>query len=277
MCDSKNFSLEKAPGGTIRITCPPLRHEHVMELRTVTDCHDLFLFPDKTIFVIGEEELETFRIVYGRGEALTLLLPMVVQVYYDYVSPYSYLSTKIMDILEAEYEIWVEWRGLELRPEWVEFPKWWYQPTISETRWIERRDLVRKYGIPMADERPTFRPRTRPLLKAGEYAKTQGKFKAFQSAVFEAYFGRAEDIRSERILCTLGEKVGLDGGSLLDAMLSNTYESAIEQYRREAERDRIFGVPTYKIGPVIIWGRDPIQELREAIEAVEVKKRRSPK
>jgi predicted DsbA family dithiol-disulfide isomerase len=275
MRDFKKLSVEKVPDGTIRITCPPLHYEHIMELRTVVDCHDLFLFPDKTIFVIGEEELETFRIVYERGEALTLLLPMIVQVYYDYVSPYSYLSTKIMDVLEGEYEIWVEWCGLELRPEWVEFPKWWYQPTVSKTRWIERRDLIRKYGIPMADERPIFRPRTRPLLKAGEYAKTQGKFKAFQSTVFEAYYARAEDIRSEKIICTLGEKVGLDRGSLLDAMLSNRYESAIEKYRREAEQDRIFGVPTYKIGPIIIWGRDPIQELRKAIEAMGAKKRSS--
>ena len=266
MPDFKKFSIEKESTGTIRIICPPLHHELIMELRTVVDCHALFLFPDKTIFIIEEKDLETFQIAYEHGEAPTLLLPTVVQVYYDYVSPYSYLSTKIMDILESEYEIWVDWRGFELRPEWVEFPKWWYQPSASQARWFERRDLVRKYGIPMADERPDFRPRTRPLLKAGEYAKNQGRFKTFQHAIFEAYYARAEDIRSEAAVCQLGEMVGLDRTPLLEAMLSNTYEPVIEQIRRDAEKNRIFGVPTYQIGSIVIWGRDPIEEIRAAIE-----------
>jgi 2-hydroxychromene-2-carboxylate isomerase len=274
MPDFNNLPVDKGANGTIRITCPPLHREHIMELRTIVDCHDLFLFPDKTIFVIAEEEVETFRAAYERGGALTLLLPTVIEAYYDYVSPYSYLSTKIMEILEKEYEIWVDWRGFELRPDWVEFPRWWYQPAASKARWIERRDLVRKYGLPMADERPSFRPRTRPLLKAGEYAKTQGKFRSFQRAVFEAYFSRAEDIRSAVVICELAERAGLDSDPLVGAMLSNKYDPVIEQHRREAERDWIFGVPTYKIGPAVIWGRDPVNDLRMAIESMGTHKRK---
>ena len=194
------------------------------------------------------------------------MLPTPVEVYYDYVSPYSYLSTRIMDVLEREYEIWVDWRGFELRPAWVEFPGWWYEPGASQQRWIERRDLVRKYQLRMADGRPTFRPRTRPLLKAGEYAKTMGKFREFQHAVFEAYYDRAEDIRSGTTVARLGEGVGLPARQLVDAMMSDRYEAVLDQVRREAEQDGIFGVPTYKIGPMILWGRDPIDELRHALQ-----------
>ncbi len=266
MLDVETLRIEKS-AGTVTITCPRLHPEHIMELRTLVDCHALYRRPDRTVFVIAEGGLDKFRAAYARGGAPALLLPTVIEVYYDYVSPYSYLSTKLVELLEAEYDVWVDWRGFELRPAWVEFPGWWYEPGASAQRWIERRDLVRKYRLRMADARPTFRPRTRPLLKAGEYAKTAGKFAAFQRAVFEAYYDRGADIRSAEVVARLGEAVGLPGRQMVDAMMSDTWEPVLDRARRDAERDGIFGVPTYKVGAAIIWGRDPIDELREALHA----------
>ncbi len=276
MPDLATLRVEKGAAGTVTLTCPRLDPEHIMELRTLVDTHDLYRLADRTVFVIPESGLDTFRAAYARGGTPTLSLPTVMEVYYDYVSPYSYLSTKIVEMLEEQYDIWVDWRGFELRPAWVEFPGWWYAPSASGQRWIERRDLVRKYRLAMADTRPPFRPRTRPLLKAGEYAKTVGKFGPFQRAVFAAYYDRGEDIRSAGVVARLGESVGLHGRQVVDAMTSATWEPALEQARRDAERDGIFGVPTYKVGSAVIWGRDPVDALREALEAAGARRRAAP-
>jgi 2-hydroxychromene-2-carboxylate isomerase len=255
-------------GDLVRIECPPLHYEWVHGLRASIqgNTHALVRRPEGVSFLIPASKLDAFRAAYERGFEPTLAMPARVIVYYDYVSPYAYLATRLVDMLEAEYDVHVEWRGLELRPEWVQFPAWWGESEASRQRWIERREAVRRYGLPMRDTRPPFRPRTRPLLMASEHAKRRGRFRPFQQAVFEAYYGGGEDIRAWPVVESIAARVGLDPAEMRAAVVEGRYEPTIESWRREAEADHIFGVPTFKVGSWIIWGRETLDDVRQALD-----------
>jgi 2-hydroxychromene-2-carboxylate isomerase len=55
--------------------------------------------------------------------------------------------------------------------------------------------------------------------------------------------------------------------------MERRFEQRMEQWRREAEADLVFGVPTFKVGTTIIWGREALEDLSQALEAAGAQQR----
>jgi 2-hydroxychromene-2-carboxylate isomerase len=259
-------------GETVRIICPRLSSELVQELLGV-GCHSVSWGPDRVSFLLGAADVDRFRAVYEAGGHVTLDVPFRVLAYYDYISPFAYVSTELVKHVEATFNIHVEWRGFELRPLWSQYPDVTTDPVRSQARWAMQKDTARRWGLPIAENRPPFRLRTRTALMASEYAKENGHFREFQRAMYNAYYVTHEDIRDLTVISRIAEGLGLNGTELVSSVLERRYEPRMEQWRREAEADLVFGVPTFKVGATVIWGREAFDDLSEALEAAGAQRR----
>ena len=147
--------------------------------------------------------------------------------------------------LEKEFEIDVEWRPFELHPE-----------IPLEGRDISGRGAERRAGYyhhlrALAEEEGlTFNPSTwvpnshRPL-EAAEFAREHGAYDSYHRALFDAHFGRGENIGDLDVLAQLAEAAGLDPAALRQALESKRYAPAVDERTEEARQSGIASTPTF--------------------------------
>ncbi len=93
-------------------------------------------------------------------------------------------------------------------------------------------------------------------------------FPAFDLALFEAFFGRTEDISDPEVLARIGRSVGLDPAALRAALAGGHYRPVVWREHLEATDQGIHGIPTILIpGQAPIVGAVPYGELKRAAES----------
>lgn len=194
----------------------------------------------------------------GRGRVDS---PVVA--YTDFTCPYSYMAEwAVLDPLQQELGVAVEWRAYELWPPPLPMP-----PPGSRTelqRWYELvLPLAGELGIEIRP--PATSPRTRKAHEASSFAALHGKQGPFRRAVFRAHFIEGRDIGRVDVLVELGALVGLDPTALKVAL---DIDQLTEQVLREeaSARDRgITGVPALIVGEETFIGLHPYAEVRRLI------------
>jgi len=171
-----------------------------------------------------------------------------VKIFSDFVWPFCYIGNGIVEELKKEFPLHDEWLPYELRPETP-------PEGIAFTTLFPGADLAARlanlqragapYGIVFGERTRTSNSRS--ALEAAEYARDQGLYHGFHVRVFRAYFTEALDIGDLDVLCTLGEQVGLDAGSLRAALADGLYAPRIHAARQEAEQYGVTAVPTFII------------------------------
>ena len=91
-------------------------------------------------------------------------------------------------------------------------------------------------------------------LEATEYAREQGKEKAFSNAVYQAYFQRGQNIGDIDVILALAEQTGLNPSEVQDHLKAGTYAARIQASHEEARAFGVSGVPTFIVGPAQIVG-----------------------
>lgn len=113
-----------------------------------------------------------------------------------------------------------------------------------------------------------------PALEAAKWveARDPERFSLFDLAVFEAFFGKTQDIGDPEVLAEIAQSVGIANQGLREALRDRTYEDAVWNDHREAMVRDIHSIPTVVIGDAVISGAVPIGEYRTALQA-ELRKR----
>jgi 2-hydroxychromene-2-carboxylate isomerase len=87
---------------------------------------------------------------------------------------------------------------------------------------------------------------------------------AYRDAVFESRFQEDLDISEPQVLVALGEKVGLNGKALEEALARETYAAELDNLRRQGENLGVTGIPTYILNGQTFWGADPTDDVLES-------------
>jgi 2-hydroxychromene-2-carboxylate isomerase len=141
-------------------------------------------------------------------------------------------------------------------------------------RWEESRKVAKSLGVPLAETRPPFRFRTRRLLMCAEYAKLVGKFWPFHLGLLEAFYGHHKDISQVAVVDGIAERVGINPEVMEATVESGRFLGVLDQYRWEAAREGVFGVPTFVIEGQLVWGRQTLEEVEEALIQAGVEKKK---
>jgi len=84
--------------------------------------------------------------------------------------------------------------------------------------------------------------------------------------VFRKRFSEGLDLGQDDVVADAARRAGLDPDSILSAGHSETLRAeASRGWRTAAERDRIFGVPSFVYAGKLYWGQDRMHFVRSAI------------
>lgn len=191
-----------------------------------------------------------------------------VIVYSDYICPFCYIGKKRIDRLQKEFDVEVEWRGLEIHPE-----------TPPEGQTLEEMglnpnyiDMVIENVNKLASEiglnlRPPSRiSNSKIALQLCEYTKENKRFNEYHIEVFKSYWEDGLDIGDIEVLLDIIDKIDLDCQSAKDFIKGNRGSEKVDEFLLEAKAWGIDSVPTFIIGNVKIEGAQPYELLKKAVE-----------
>ena len=189
---------------------------------------------------------------------------MNVTVYYDYICPFCYLGTKRILGLSKEFNLTIDWKGIEIHPEFPPQGKKRTRTLKSKSFAETIREMAKEDNIEI--KLPGYATNSRLSLEASEFAKIKGKFLEFHIGVYEAYFLEGRNIGDIEIVLDIGEKAGLHRSDLVECLNKRTMFDKIEANKKEAEDKLILGVPTFLFGDFPVHGNQSTQTMRHIIK-----------
>lgn len=190
--------------------------------------------------------------------------PPAIEFWFDFSSPYSYLSAMRIEQAAASRRLQVRWRPLLLGPVfralgWKSSP-FVEHPVKGDYMWKDLARECHKAGLPW--RRPSVFPRTSLLpLRVALLGAEQPWIGAFTRRIMSIHFEEDRDIDEAGVVReVLQEDLGLPADTLLDAAQSPHHKAALRRQTEEAVQRGIFGAPTFFVGDTMFWGNDRLDD-----------------
>ena len=198
-------------------------------------------------------------------------------VYFDYKSPYAFVSKAPIYQLENDFGLDVEWRPYSLHiPDFlgtVDVDK--NGKVIGGTRndhqwrrtrylYMDARRLATDTGQELIIKGPVRVFESRTAHVGMLYASKEGFFRTYHDLVFDRFWKRELDIdEPEAVAATIKDAGG--NGDLFKTYLAG--DGMIEHDRtiEEANEIGIFGVPTMVLDGELFWGNEHIVSVRNRL------------
>jgi 2-hydroxychromene-2-carboxylate isomerase len=231
---------------TARVTDP----EAIAQIRAAHACHAIVLAPDVTTFWVPADSRDAVRADIDAALAAPRRPDVVV--YFDFNSPWSYASTAPAGAL-ADVPATAHWRGFELLPPWR--PVYDVTSPAAAQRWHQAHSALDALGRPTGADRPPLR-RTRRAHLAVLHAAVSGGADVLMRALFEAHWSSDADIDNVNDIKDIAFRAGLNGLDIAEAVAAELHTDTLNAIRADAVAHGVFGVPTVRVGPTVVWGRD---------------------
>ncbi len=197
-------------------------------------------------------------------------MPVDVDFYFDFISPYSYLASLVLPRLAAERGASIRYRPFGLldlmkivgnRPTTLECKNKFVYATADVQRWAN------SYQVSFAPcpfwQSIDFAELGRGLLVALD----EGKGADYVGAVYPAVYGKPVDLAQRSLFIGVLDKAGFDGARLLDRASSAEYVARREKNTAVAAERGTFGSPTMFVGDEMFFGNDRLEFLAEALRS----------
>ena len=189
---------------------------------------------------------------------------MNVTVYYDYICPFCYLGTKRILALSREFDLTIEWKGIEIHPEFPPQGKKRTRTLKSKSFAETIMEMTKEDNIKI--KLPGFATNSRLALEASEFANIKGRFLECHIGIYEAYFLEGRNIGDIETVLDIGEKAGIEKSELEECLNKRTMFDRIEGNKKEAQDNLILGVPTFLFGNFPVHGNQSTQTMRHIIK-----------
>jgi predicted DsbA family dithiol-disulfide isomerase len=188
---------------------------------------------------------------------------MKLTVFYDYTCPFCYITSKNLEALSNEFDLDIEWKGIEIHPEYPSQG----QKSSKSLKSLKTAESIKGAAKESGSEivLPGFRTNSRLSLEASEFAKTKRRFKEFHDSIYEAYFTERKNIGDINIILEAGIKAGLDGAELEECLYKRTMFHKVEENKKAALSNLVTGVPTLFMGKCPVYGNQTVETLRHMI------------
>jgi 2-hydroxychromene-2-carboxylate isomerase len=187
-----------------------------------------------------------------------------LEFWFDYASPYCYLSAERIDTLAAAAGLTVLWRPFLLGPIFARRPNHptpFQDPAPDELRY-RKRDIERLcalYGLPLvwSAKYPYI-----SLLgsRVALLAADEGWASAFTRAVYRASFAEDRDVASEPVIAAILESLGKPAAALIARATTPDNKARLVAAGEQAVARGIFGAPSF-VTPdgELFWGNDRLE------------------
>lgn len=187
--------------------------------------------------------------------------------YYNFRSPYCYLTSKMVWGIFENYHVNLVWRPLG----------GWSGRSDADRAKVKiplvRQDLRRwtkKLGIPMNPP-----PITTDPTRAGAaslLAEQQGKLKTYIIEVMRAEWAEGRDIGDLDVLADVAVRIGMDPNEVKAAADNPDNLKKLDSNAEDASQKGIFGVPSFIVGDEFFWGNDRLDFLEDHLKELRLSK-----
>jgi 2-hydroxychromene-2-carboxylate isomerase len=192
-----------------------------------------------------------------------------IKFYYDFKSPFTYLALGPALAMERSHRVTLRFIPRDFEPRVA------YGGELEQRQphdWNKVRYLyedVRRFanerGMIIRGPQKLFDSRL--AMMSGIFADRHGRFREYAPRVFERFFKRELDIEDPAAVAAVLRECTLDADEFARYAASDgPHDLALA--RAEADRDRVFGVPTIIVSGEPFWGNDRIDWVIKKLDAM---------
>ena len=196
-----------------------------------------------------------------------------IDFFYDLTSPWTYLAFTGMPAIAQRYSADIVWRPILVGGVFNAVNQELYakrEAAFGNERQLNQMlkdlgDWAKLRGI--AINWPSFHPASAVKCMRGCFvAEAQGKLLDYSQAVFEAYWGRCEDVSEDAVLTNIVAALGMDATAFLTEIKTQPVKDRLRANTDEVIARGGFGSPTIFVnGDDMYFGNDRLPLVEAAL------------
>ena len=197
----------------------------------------------------------------------------MIEFFFDCSSPWTYLGFHNIQPLAAEAKVALHWRPILVGGVFNAVNPGVYAardnpvPAKRDYQLKDLQDWARLAGLRIVMPPTVFPVNSVKAMRGCLWADAQGRLVPFATAVFEAYWGRDQDISQDAVLAEVCERCGIDAPAFFAAIAQDDIKAQLKANTEELIRRGGFGSPTIFLGgDDMYFGNDRLPLLREAVQ-----------
>lgn len=195
-------------------------------------------------------------------------MPRVIEFFFDYGSPYSYLANAVLPDLARRNAAELVYRPMLLGAV--------FKATGNQSPMMEPVAAKRAYGgralqrtaafhrVPFAGN-PHFPINTLALMRAAVAARHCGVFEPFHAAIYPAFWVEGLDLGDPAVVAEVVGRAGLDAAKLAEVSDTKAVKDALRATTEDAIARGAFGAPAIFFGGELYFGVDHLPFLERAL------------
>ena len=196
----------------------------------------------------------------------------MIEFFFDCSSPWTYLGFHNIQSLAAELKVPIRWRPILVGGVFNSVNPSVYasreKPVPAKRDYMlkDLQDWARLAGLHIRMPPSVFPVNSVKAMRGCLWLEPQGRLVPFATAVFEAYWGRDEDIAQDTVLAAICKQCGIDAQAFFAGIAQDDIKAQLKGNTEELIRRGGFGSPTiYVNGDDMYFGNDRLPLVREAL------------
>lgn len=186
--------------------------------------------------------------------------------YYDFSSPYAYLSAHRIDELLPAPARWQPILFGALIRDIGKEPWSWQHGPAREQRMRECERRAAALGLPLSWPRDWPQGTYSILVaRAALVAEEHGRVREFSRAAFRQGLGLGRDLTELDVVLDAAEEAGVDRGALRDGVARAEIKQRLREATDAARERGVTGIPTVAVGDELFWGDDRLADAARAL------------
>jgi 2-hydroxychromene-2-carboxylate isomerase len=193
-------------------------------------------------------------------------MPPVLEFYFDFGSPYSYLAYKRVPEIVRRTEARLDYKIMLLGGVFQITGN--ASPAASQVKFPNnRRDMQRflnKYRIPFR-QNPHFPVNTLKLMRGAVVAEEEGFLEPYANAVFAGMWREGLLMSDDAVFAGVLRQAGMDDTRVLTRIGEDAVKAKLKAYTEAAAARGVFGAPTFFVNDEMFFGQDRLDFVEEAL------------
>jgi 2-hydroxychromene-2-carboxylate isomerase len=190
-----------------------------------------------------------------------------VKLYFAYTSPFTYLAMAPAYDLERTYRVRMRFvpYGINIRRVYGPLDSPEADRRKVRYLYLDARRIAKERGLTIYPPKKIFSARL--AFYGGLFAEKHGRFRPYSERVFERFWKHELDVEQRPAIAGIVREVGLDDAEFLEYADADA-RADLDACFAEADRDEIFGVPTFVVAGEPFWGEDRIEWVIRKLDAM---------
>jgi 2-hydroxychromene-2-carboxylate isomerase len=190
-----------------------------------------------------------------------------IKFYFAYTSPYTYLAMKPAYALEQSHRVHVRFipYGVNIRKVYGPLDRADADRRKVRYLYIDARRIAKERGLIIYPPKKLFSARL--AFYGGLFAEKHAAFRPYSDRVFERFWKQELDVENRDAIANIIAEIGLDSTEFL-RYADFGARSDLDACFAEADRDKVFGLPTFIVDGEPFWGEDRVDWVVRKLDAM---------